>query len=135
MAALDERLARLATLSPADLRTEWQRLHGEPPPRYSPDLLRMGLAYALQVETYGKLPARYARRLNKAAASRGRGCPTLSPGTQLVRSWSGRFICVTVLEDGFEWQDRVYTSLTAIAREVTGAGWSGPRFFGLTSHG
>ena len=36
-----------------------------------------------------------------------------------------------VLEDGFQFQDRHYRSLTPIAREITGAHWSGPRFFGL----
>jgi Protein of unknown function (DUF2924) len=37
-----------------------------------------------------------------------------------------------VLENGFEHQGKRYTSLTQIADEVTGAHWSGPRFFGLT---
>uniref|UniRef100_UPI002494EA2C DUF2924 domain-containing protein n=1 Tax=Ruegeria atlantica TaxID=81569 RepID=UPI002494EA2C len=40
-----------------------------------------------------------------------------------------------VTEDGFSWNSRSYRSLSAIAREITGAHWSGPRFFGLTSKG
>ena len=31
----------------------------------------------------------------------------------------------------FEFEGKLYRSLTSIAREITGAGWSGPRFFGL----
>jgi len=38
---------------------------------------------------------------------------------------------VTVLEDGFLFDDRRYTSLTEVAQAITGAHWSGPRFFGL----
>jgi hypothetical protein len=50
---------------------------------------------------------------------------------RLVRSWHGRTISVLVGEGGFMFEDRTYRSLSRIAREVTGAAWSGPRFFGL----
>lgn len=36
-----------------------------------------------------------------------------------------------VRDDAFEWEGRTYKSLSQIAREVTGAHWSGPRFFGM----
>jgi hypothetical protein len=39
---------------------------------------------------------------------------------------------VLVVDDGYSYRDRHYRSLTAIAREITGVAWSGPRFFGLT---
>jgi hypothetical protein len=55
----------------------------------------------------------------------------LKPGTRLVRSWHGRTISVLVSEAGYVFEDRTYRSLSRIAREVTGAAWSGPRFFGL----
>ncbi|MEM6658741.1 MAG: DUF2924 domain-containing protein [Pseudomonadota bacterium] len=42
---------------------------------------------------------------------------------------------VDVTEDGFVWNRRSYRSLSAIAREITSAHWSGPRFFGLTGRG
>lgn len=56
---------------------------------------------------------------------------SLKIGTRLVREWHGRTCHVTVLEEGFLFEDRRYASLTQIARAVTGANWSGPRFFGL----
>ena len=59
----------------------------------------------------------------------------LSPGTRLIREWNGRTIAVEVREDGFVWEDRTYRSLSEIARAVTGAHWSGPRFFGLNLRG
>ncbi|WP_347302103.1 DUF2924 domain-containing protein [Croceibacterium sp. TMG7-5b_MA50] len=132
---LEAQLAGLAILLPADLRTEWERLHGAPAPRLSPELMRMGLAYALQVKASGKLPARYARQLDRVGKGKAAAAPILTPGTQLVRSWNGRTISVAVVPGGYEWEGTVYRSLTAIARIVTGAAWSGPRFFGLTGRG
>ena len=54
-----------------------------------------------------------------------------SRGARLVRQWRGESHCVLVLDDGFLYRDQRYRSLTAIARVITGAHWSGPRFFGL----
>lgn len=59
----------------------------------------------------------------------------MRPGTRLLREWRGRTIAVLVEEDAFLWEERRYGSLSEIAREVTGAHWSGPRFFGLTGNG
>lgn len=55
------------------------------------------------------------------------------PGTILVRKYRGKPITVTVRENGFEYQDKIYRSLSAIAREVTGTRWNGFLFFGLTT--
>ena len=56
---------------------------------------------------------------------------SLKPGARLIREWGGRTHTVTVTEDGFEYGGRSYSSLTTIAKAITGAHWSGPRFFGL----
>src|SRR3954471_8943566 len=55
----------------------------------------------------------------------------LKPGTRLLRAWGGRTHTGIVLDDGFEYDGERYRSLTEIARRITGAHWSGPRFFGL----
>ncbi|MEP9389443.1 DUF2924 domain-containing protein [Mesorhizobium sp. KR9-304] len=55
----------------------------------------------------------------------------LRSGTRLVREWNGRTHVVDVSEDGFVFDGRTYGSLSAIAKRITGAHWSGPRFFGL----
>ncbi|WLR91332.1 DUF2924 domain-containing protein [Shinella zoogloeoides] len=57
--------------------------------------------------------------------------PTLSPGSRLVREWHGRIHSVDVVDAGFRFEGKTYRSLSAIARQITGAQWSGPRFFGL----
>ncbi|GGE98408.1 DUF2924 domain-containing protein [Sphingomonas prati] len=129
---IEEKLARLATLSPAELRAEWMHAYKVPAPRLSPDLLRLGIAYRLQEKAYGKLPTRVARSLTRPAAA---APHTIKPGTQLVRSWNGRTIDVLATESGFMLDGHSYRSLSAIARHVTGTAWSGPRFFGLNADG
>jgi hypothetical protein len=61
--------------------------------------------------------------------------PALTPGTRLIRDWNGTTIAVEVIEGGYSWEGKTWRSLSQIAREVTGAHWSGPRFFGLTANG
>ena len=58
--------------------------------------------------------------------------PKIKPGSRLVREWHGRTHTVCVTDDGFDFQGKTYRSLTKIALHITGAQWSGPRFFGLT---
>ncbi|MBV9376559.1 MAG: DUF2924 domain-containing protein, partial [Alphaproteobacteria bacterium] len=48
------------------------------------------------------------------------------------RQWRGHAYTVLVREHGFEYDGQHYGSLTVIAKRITGAHWSGPRFFGLT---
>jgi len=122
-------LARLAAMTAAELRAEWQQRYGSPPPRLAPDLLRLALGHRLQERALGGLS-----RASKAAlrATARRAAPALKLGTRLLRSWHGRDIAVLVDDTGYLFEDRRYASLSAIAREVTGAAWSGPRFFGLT---
>ena len=55
----------------------------------------------------------------------------LKPGTVLVREWEGTPQRVMVLADGFAWNGDTYTSLSKVARAITGTRWNGPRFFGL----
>src|ERR1700722_10947115 len=53
------------------------------------------------------------------------------PGTVLSRNWKGRTILVEVLAKGFQYENRAYPSLSAIAVEITGTRWNGLAFFGL----
>jgi Protein of unknown function (DUF2924)/Resolvase, N terminal domain len=57
----------------------------------------------------------------------------LKPGTRLVREWHGVTHTVLIHTDGVEWSGQRYSSLSVVAREITGARWSGPRFFGLNA--
>jgi len=121
-----------------ELRREWRRLHHNDPPRISRDLLILGIAYRLQEVEHGGLGKATVRKLQtlaKALRATGRVGPTpslsLKPGARLAREWHGRTHTVTVTEDGFDYAGTCYLSLTTIAKKITGAHWSGPRFFGL----
>ena len=52
-------------------------------------------------------------------------------GTRLLREWQGRVHEVLILDKGVEYRGKAWPSLSAVAREITGTRWSGPRFFGL----
>ncbi len=127
----------LSALTIFALRHEWRRLHQAPPPkRLSRELLMRGITYQLQVRALGGLSKADLRRLAAVDAAPGTAAkprtPTIAkPGTRLVREWGGATHTVLVLADGVEWQGNRYRSLTEIARKITGARWSGPRFFGL----
>jgi Protein of unknown function (DUF2924) len=132
------RLAELATLDLPDLRREWRQLFRREPPRLSRDQMMRVVAYRIQENAFGGLPQSVERRLAKLAGefeSDGRiaplPMPKLKSGARLVREWRGRTHFVCVLDDGFEYEGRTFPSLTAVAFEITGAHWSGPRFFGL----
>jgi hypothetical protein len=131
-------LETLPALSPAELRSEWRRLYRSQPPRLSRDLLIRAIAYRIQELRYGGLSKTTRRKLAalaNAPQSEGEIPPEtvqkISTGARLVREWNGRTHTVTVKEEGFTYAGRSYRSLTAIAREITGVHWSGPRFFGL----
>ena len=138
MSSLEDDLAALAEMPPAQLRERWEALVGSPAPALAAPLLRRLLAQRLQERRHGELPALVRRELLRIAD--GEPVPTsarpraqLTSGTRLVREWNGRTITVEVHNDGFRHAGRNWRSLSEIARHVTGAHWSGPRFFGLTA--
>ena len=121
-----------------DLRAEWKELYRQDAPKISRDLLTLGIAYRRQELEFGGLGKATVRKLRTVAKSlRETGqvglAPGLSlkPGARLVREWNGRAHTVNVTEEGFEYGGRQFSSLTKIARTITGTRWSGPRFFGL----
>lgn len=128
---------RLAKMKPAELRARWREVYRSVAPDIGPDLLRRGIAYRLQERGQGSLTISTRRKIERQIKKLGRDdeapvrAPSLKPGTRLVRSWRGRMHQVLVLEYGFEFDGRRYGSLTQIASDITGAHWSGPRFFGL----
>src|SRR6266851_6947919 len=139
MSALDSELAALPTLSAHQLRLKWQDLRcGEPMAASSRDLMIREIAYKMQERAHGGLAPAIKRRLRALAAeieTNGvcvlASAPVLKPGTRLLREWGGKTHTVIVLDDGFEYEGERHQSLTQIARRITGAHWSGPRFFGL----
>ena len=132
-------LAALATMSLAQLQERWCELERSTPSALPAPLVRRLLAQRLQERRFGGLSATVVRELERAGRGETgqsqRQAVPLTAGARLVREWNGQTITVEVRPDGFWWKDRLWRSLSEIAREVTGAHWSGPRFFGLNRRG
>ena len=138
-AEADGEIAELVNRSTQDLRLAWRKLHRTGPPLgLSRDLMIRALANELQERAHGGLSAALRRRLQTMARELQKGASSFDPstvpktGTSLVRQWRGHTHTVLVGEDGFEYEGQHYRSLTVIAERITGAHWSGTRFFGLT---
>ena len=131
-------ITAVAILAHPVLVEQWATAFGRPPPKgLSRRLLEYAVGYDLQSKTHGALGPAVRRKLRqltvpgspstaRPAASKG-----LAPGCRLVREWHGRTCTVDVLETGFLFDGQHYGSLSGVARAITGARWSGPRFFGL----
>lgn len=129
-------LAEIATAERAALISRWRTVHGAPPPKsLSVVFLRRSLSYEAQVAAAKGPTAQVLRDLKRQGMMENAAAPKagLVPGTQLLRQWNGHTYRVTVSEAGFVIDGRTWTSLSALARHITGAHWSGPRFFGLRS--
>lgn len=116
------------------LIAQWRRVYGCSPPKYlSLRLIYATLAWDAQANATSGIPAKTLQALKNAGRSQNAiSTINLKAGVTLVREWNGRTYQVNVLEHGFCMDGKIYTSLTAIAKKITGAKWSGPRFFGLT---
>jgi hypothetical protein len=138
------RVAALKTARTLDLKEQWRDLFNSEPPPFNRRYLESRLAYRIQELAYGGLKPETIRRLEqlgeeldggdtkKRSLRLDRDRPIT--GTRLLREWQGVEQVVTVTKDGFEWQGRPYTSLSAIARAITGTRWNGWTFFGLKNH-
>lgn len=126
-------LAEIAAAGREDLLALWPELVGGLAPKsISQPMLRRILAFEAQARTEGGLSK--ADRKQIAAVAQQKRRPTadrLSLGGRFIREWNGVSHVVDVTSQGYRWRGTDYRSLSAIAREITGAHWSGPRFFGL----
>jgi hypothetical protein len=139
LAKLDGEIAGLVDRSTQELRRAWRTLHHTGAPLgLSRDLIIRGLADKLQQRAHGGPSRALQRRLRILAGEFEKGALSfesgivLKTGATLVRQWRGYTHTVLVRGDGFEYEGRRYRSLTVIAERITGAHWSGPRFFGVS---
>lgn len=144
-------IAELQTLAPAQLAARYEALFGKPPRVRNKAWLFRQCAWKTQERALGGLSERAKTKLAElmttidlpiAAAPPPRPRPTpaktantntLIPGTVLVREWRDQRIEVHVTDDGFVWNGTTFTSLSAVAKAITGAAWNGRLFFGLTT--
>jgi hypothetical protein len=137
---LEATIRELAGLPRPDLTEHWRQLYRTAPPKgISRPLLTRAVAYGMQVKRYGGLKPAVRRQLRKvvdggpAQAAAKVKSARIAPGMRLIREWNGSSHVVEVIDRGFVWNGKHYGSLSAVASAITGARWSGPRFFGLES--
>jgi len=134
---LESTLLALADLSRDELNERWNDLFGKSPPCLSIGLMIRALAHRMQEDARGGLKPALRRKLAQAAAELSTGgmpkilAPAAKPGTRLLREWNGATHEVIILESGVQYNGQTLRSLSAAARKITGAHWSGPAFFGL----
>lgn len=133
---IDAQVTAIEEMSARERRAEWHRRTGTvAPPAFGSGLLARALAHKVQAKALGGLSKADLRRLSGFGSS-GQLEPAagaVKPGTWLSRTWHGEVHQVVVLETGFEYRGERFSSLSEIAKRITGAHWSGPRFFGLKS--
>ena len=128
---LNKAIADIERLDRGGCLDRWRDAFGRPPPKYlSPQFMKRVLIWDLQNKQLGALSAGTERRLKQVAS--GKMPPAKArPGSHLVREWNGRTYQVEVVDGGYVMDGKSWRSLSAIARHITGAHWSGPRFFGV----
>lgn len=131
-------LEALRDMTRGDLLDLWAQVSSdELPKKTSTPFLARLIAYEVQAQNHGALGKRVQSALERIA----NGEPAPSPskiatnGTRLVREWNGVQHTVDVTDQGAVYRGKTYRSLSAVAREITGTRWSGPRFFGLQRKG
>ena len=133
-------IARLPELPMPEIKHLWQRLFGDDTPTHNRQFLERRIAYRLQEVEFRKVDTNLLERNKRRIASlvetgkvkkRDRDYRPAA-GTVLTREYQGVEHRVIVTQDGqYDFQGRMYPSLSMIAREITGTRWSGPLFFGL----
>lgn len=144
-------LTRLEGLSVGRLREEYERVWGEPTRSNNRAFLVKRIVWRMQAAAEGDLSERARRRAEEiardmdlrvrpdAGVHRAFGETTVrvrpampAPGAVIRRVYKGRTLEVTVLRSGVSFEGRVYSSLSALAKEITGSNWNGRLFFGLS---
>ena len=136
---LSEQIATLPSLNKTQLLALWaENFSKDPPPRLHRRLMVALLAYRIQEKEFGGLSHAARRRLREVALSLRTDKPSQErpdsapqTGTRLLRVWRGETHEVIAIGSGYEYRGQTYSSLSRIAREITGTRWSGPLFFGV----
>lgn len=134
---IDSELEALSSATLAEVKEQWRNVFGtDAPTNMSRKLLIRAQAHEIQARSYGRLKPKVRKQLRRvmdpsATSIKKPGAQPLPPGTRLLREWRGICHCVDVTDDGFRWNNQTWSSLSAVARAITGTRWNGPAFFGL----
>ncbi len=138
---------RLSSMSMAELSKEHLKVIGEVPITAHKQRLIRKLAWEYQCEDVSPISETALKRAKTIAKSSklktippahfktGLGTPILNklllPGVVLVKNYKGKRYEVAVTERGFMYNGKNYSSISAVAKAITGTHWNGKRFFGI----
>ncbi len=135
-------IGELERADAATLRQLWATAKCcEPPRTFTARLMRLALAWEAQAASEGCETANVRREWKRIVKGRAEGGSikgtgakwpvSAGAGTRLLKDWGGATHEVLVVEEGASWNGQQYTSLSAVARAMTGTNRNGPKFFGL----
>lgn len=142
-----KQVARLQTMTVGALRERYAEVFGDEPRSRNKDYLWKRIAFRLHELSEGGISDRVKKRAEELARDTDlrvkppkdflplpdeklKRDPRLpEPGSTLKREYNGKEHEVLVLEDGFEYGGRRFSSLSAVAREIAGTRWNGFLFF------
>jgi hypothetical protein len=128
-----QEIEKILSLNRVELVQRWEAVMRKPPPsRLSRQMMAKILITELQWRASGQSRPAVVRKFGRAICVAESDKPIASKGKRLVREWNGLQHIVDVTADGYVWNGRTWTSLSVIAKEITGTKWSGPRFFGVS---
>ncbi len=131
-------LAALPQIPMAELWKLWDEHFSRRPGTWNRDYVTSRVAFKIQERAFGGIDPDIKRKLLRLGESQSvfgkrRGSEMhLMPGTVLMRDWNEATHRVVVTPDGlYDLDGKVFKSLSAVARHITGTQWSGPAFFGV----
>lgn len=149
---LTSKIMAMQDASLADLQHKYEEVFGQKTASTSKTQLWRKISYRLQEVAYGGLPEEARSRIQelikehdpinnklvrpeetaqdkKNPLKRDRRLPI--PGTIITKIYKGTKIEIKVMDKSFEYNNKVYKTLTQLTQEITGCHWNGYAFFNL----
>lgn len=124
-------IALLERRSISELQETWKQYFDAPPTTYNKEFYISRIAHRIQELAYGGLSANQQKLIANMYVQQGDRNNLPPAGTRIVREYLGVENVVTVMKDGFEYNGMKYSTLSAVAKKITGRKISGRYFFGL----
>jgi hypothetical protein len=115
-----KKLIEIHRMGTDELKGKWHRLYRTEPPAYGDQFMRRRLAYRVQELAYGGMDGEtiaWIDSVNERLERRTTG--EIMPGALIVLEWRGKRYEVKKIKDGFEWDGRLFGSLTLVCDDVS----------------
>ncbi len=136
--AINVSMDNLKILTTKELQSKWQKIFKTSVPKgYTKSFLIKEIEWHYK---YGKLSGEFQKRLDKLVEhySETKSVDTkkvrkfeVTIGTKFIREFKGEKYEVVTVDGGFNFNGKLYKTLSAVANVITGTHWNGKKFFGL----